>query len=109
MMNFTPQGAFYYSYVIIHMILFQQADMLPIHLNKEDAQGVNNLVIHWTELFRTLVTTTSFSKFIDSFIHPVRHLLTIQSEPRIAEDIKIILHLSEQAKTSDWYLYKNYT
>ena len=45
-MNFTTQGAFTYSSVIIHMILFQQADMFPIHLNKKDAQGVNQSVIH---------------------------------------------------------------
>ena len=45
-MDFTTQGAFTYSSVIIHMILFQQADMFPIHFNKQDQQGVNQSVIH---------------------------------------------------------------
>ena len=46
-MNVTTQGAFTQSSVIIHMILFQQANMLPIHFNKQDTQGVNQSVIHW--------------------------------------------------------------
>ena len=66
-------------------------------------------MIHWIELVRALSKTTFFSEFIDSFIHPVKKLLIGSSEPRIGEYIKRILHLSEQAKTGDWYLYNNYT
>ena len=75
--------------------------MFPIHFNRQGAQGVNQSVIHLTELVRASSTTTSFSQFIDSFIHPVRHLLTSQPEPRIGEDIKRIMHHNEQEKTGD--------
>ena len=36
-------------------------------------------------------------------------VLNSSAEPRISEEIKVILHLTEQAKTRDWYLYHNYT
>ena len=39
----------------------------------------------------------------------MKKLLTSQSEPVIGNEIKRIMHLSEQAKNSDWYLYQNYT
>lgn len=36
-------------------------------------------------------------------------LLNSQTEPRIGNDIKRILHLSEQTENGDWYLDQNYT
>lgn len=45
-MNFSTQGLFRYSSIIIHFLLFQQGDSLPIQLNKQYEQGVNQLVIH---------------------------------------------------------------
>ena len=74
-MNFITQGVFNYTSIIIHMFLFQQEEMLTIHFNKHDAQGVNQSVIHWTELVMATSTTTTFAEFIDSFIHPVKQLL----------------------------------
>ena len=74
-MNFTLNGVFSYSSVIVHMLLFQQGDILPIKLNKQDGQGVNESVIHWTEIVRTTSTTSSFSEFVDTFIHQVAQLL----------------------------------
>ena len=47
-MNLTTKGVFKYSSVIIHLILFQQGDIFPIQLKKQDEQGVNHSVIHWT-------------------------------------------------------------
>ena len=35
-------------------------------------------------------------------------ILSSSAEPRISEDIKRILHLTDQAKTGNWYLYQNY-
>jgi hypothetical protein len=35
--------------------------------------------------------------------------LNNSTEPRISEEIQKVLHLSDQAKTGDWYLYQNYT
>ena len=40
---------------------------------------------------------------------PAMNLLTKEETPRINEEIKIILPLSENCKVGDWYLYENYT
>lgn len=45
-MNLTTQGVFRYSSIIIHLILFQQGDLFPIQLNRQDEQGVYQSVIH---------------------------------------------------------------
>jgi len=50
---------------------------------------------------RTTSTTSSFAEFIDAFIHPLAQLLNNQTEPRIGDEIKRILYLSEQTKTDD--------
>jgi hypothetical protein len=36
-------------------------------------------------------------------------MLSEWKEPRINEDIQLILHLSDLAKTGDWYLYLDHT
>jgi hypothetical protein len=36
-------------------------------------------------------------------------MLSGRPEPRINEEIQRILHLSDLAKTGDWYLYQNHT
>lgn len=66
-------------------------------------------MIHWTEIVRTTSTSSSFSKFIDTFIHLLTQLFNSQREPRIRDEIKRILRLNEQTKIDDWYLYQNYT
>ena len=73
-MNFTTR-VFSYSSVIIHLILFQQGDSLLIQLSRQDEQGVNQSVIHWTELVKAASSKFRFSQFIDSFVHPVLQLL----------------------------------
>jgi len=60
-------------------------------------------------LIRKNSTEFSFLDFIDYFVHPVAQLLSSQSEPRISTKIKRILHLSDEVRTRDWYLYQNYT
>lgn len=108
MNNLTTQGVFRYSSIIIHLILFQQGNLCPIQLNRQYERGLIQLVIHWTELVRAGSLNFTFSYFIDSFIHPVLQLLYSHEEPKIGEEIKNTLHLSEQTKTGDWYLYQNY-
>ena len=71
-MNFTAQGVFKYSSVIIHLFLFQQGDQLHIQFSKQDDKGVNQSVIHWTEIVRATQAKPTFSEFVDSFIHPVK-------------------------------------
>jgi len=42
------------------------------------------------------------------FFHPIMSLLSGTAEPRISEEIRRIMKLSNQAKIGDWYLYQNY-
>ena len=51
----------------------------------------------------------SYKHFIELLIHPALNLLSSNSEPRIMEEIRKSLQLSDQTKTGDWYLYQNYT
>jgi hypothetical protein len=55
------------------------------------------------------LTEFNFKQFIDQFYHPVVSMLSGRQEPRINEEIQRILHLSDLAKTGDWYLYQNHT
>jgi len=41
LIHFTTQGVFKYSSVIIHTFLFQRGDLLPIQLQKQDDQGMD--------------------------------------------------------------------
>jgi hypothetical protein len=43
------------------------------------------------------------------FYHPVVSMLSGRPEPRINEEIHIILHLSDLAKIGDWFLYQDHT
>ena len=36
-------------------------------------------------------------------------MLNSSTEARISEEIQRVLHLSDQAKIGDWYLYQNHT
>jgi len=60
-------------------------------------------------LIRKNSTEFRFSNFIDYFIHSIAQLLSNQSEPRINSEIKRIMHLSDQFRIIDSYLYQNYT
>ena len=51
----------------------------------------------------------NFKQFIDQFYHPVVCMLSGRTKPRINEEIQRILHLSDLAKTGDWYLYQDHT
>ena len=54
-------------------------------------------------------TDFSFKESIDQFYHPVVSMLGGRPEPRINDEVQRILHLSDQTKTGDWYLYQDYT
>jgi hypothetical protein len=46
-------------------------------------------------------TEFSFKDFIDHFYHPVVYMLIGRTEPRINEEVHIILHLFDLSKTRD--------
>ena len=63
----------------------------------------------WPSILRKESREYSYTDFNDLFIVPAMNLLNKQETPRINEEIKRILQLSESCKTGDWYLYKNHT
>ena len=66
-------------------------------------------VVFWSSLPRKDGSEFNYKDFIDLFIRPAMSLLCKEEQPRISEEIKRILHLSEHCKLGDWYLYENYT
>ena len=93
----------------MYLLLFHQADRFKFPLQKYDAQGKPQSVIHWTSLVRKNIEEYSFSDYVNQFLHMSLCLLSTDVIPRISTEIRRILHLIEQAKIGDWYLYQNYT
>jgi hypothetical protein len=108
-LKFPTEGMFKYSSILVYMFIFYQADRFPFALQKLNEQGSPQSVIFWTSLVRKNSTEYSFKDFIDQFIYPATCLLSSSTEPRVSEEIQKVLHLTDQAKTGDWYLYQNYT
>ena len=50
----------------------------------------------------------TYKKFIEDFVHPTMNILNSTVHHRISEEIKRIMHLTDQAKIGDWSLYQNY-
>jgi hypothetical protein len=90
------------------MFVFFQEDKFLFPMQKLDQDDEPQLVTSWTSLLRKNSTEFNFNQFIEQFYHPMVSMLGGRQEPRINEDIQIILHLSDLAKTGDWYLYKNH-
>lgn len=109
LMKITIEGVFKYFSMLVHRILFQEGDRLPIALHMQDDQQVIQAVTQWTSMITRNSNEFKFSDFIDCFIHSIAQILSSHTEPRISPEIKRMLHLSDQAKTGDWYLYQNYT
>ena len=51
----------------------------------------------------------SFTDFVNQFLYMAICLLSSDTVPRVSADIKRTLHLNEQCKVGDWYLYQNHT
>jgi hypothetical protein len=107
--NFATEGMFRYSSILAYMFTFFQADRFSFSMQKMDKNGKPQAVTSWTSLLRRNSTEFSFKQFIEQFYHPVVSMLSGRPEPRINEEIQRILHLSDLAKTGDWYLYQNHT
>jgi hypothetical protein len=78
-------------------------------MQKMDGDGRPQAVIAWTSLLKHNSIDFSFKEFIDQFYHRVVSMLSGRPEPRINDEVQRILHLSDNTKTGDWYLYKYYT
>lgn len=104
-LKFSIEGAFKHQTDLVYLSLFFQADRFKFPLQKVDAQGTPQSVIHWTSLVRKNTKEYSFSDYVNQFLHTTLFFLSSDIIPRISLEIKRILHLSEQSKIRDWYLY----
>ena len=77
------------------MFLYFQADNFPLNLQKLDIEGNPLSVIFWTSLIKKESTEFTYAEFSDLFIHPLIKMLTNIEEPRINDEMKKILQLSE--------------
>jgi hypothetical protein len=91
------------------MFFFFHSYKFTCALQKLNQEGNPQSVTSWTSLVRKGSTKYNFKDFIDRFFHPVVCMLNKNTEPRINEEIQRIMHLSDLAKTWDWYLYQNHT
>jgi hypothetical protein len=107
--NFPTEGMFWYSSILAYMFMFYQTDKFSFLMQKMDQDGKPQAVTLWTSLLRRNSTEFSFKQFIELFYHPVVSMLSGRPEPRINEEIQRVLHLSDLAKTGDWFLYQNHT
>jgi hypothetical protein len=107
--KFATEGMFRYSSILTYMFTFFQAESFSFLMQKMDKDDKPQAVTSWTSLLRRNSTEFSFKQFIEQFYHPVVSMLSGRPEPRINEEIQRILHLSDLAKTGDWYLYQNHT
>jgi hypothetical protein len=105
----STKGMLRYSSVWVYLFLLFQVDRFSCALQKLDQEGNPQSVSSWTSLVRENSTKFIFRDFIDQFYHPMVCMLDSRMEPRINEEVHIILHLSDLAKTGDWYLYQDHT
>jgi hypothetical protein len=105
--NFGTEGMFRYSSVLAYLFVFFQADKFGFSMQKMDGDGKPQAVTAWTSLLKHNSTEFSFKEFIDQFYHPVVSMLGGRPEPRINDEVQRILHLSDNTKTGDWYLYQD--
>jgi hypothetical protein len=108
-MNFTTEGMFRYSSILAYMFLYFQADRFTFSMRKMDSDGKPQPVTAWTSLLKQNSVEYDFTAFIDQFYHPVVGMLSGVPEPRVNDEVRRVLHLSESAKTGDWYLYQNHS
>lgn len=109
LVNYKVEGVFKYQSFLVYLMLYYQEDKFKFPLQKTDSEGNPWSVIHWTSLVRNNSEEYSYTDFIDKLLYISLCLLRSDVIPRIYPDIRKFLHLSEQAKVGDWYLYQNYT
>jgi hypothetical protein len=107
--NFDTEGMFRYSSMLAYLFIFFQVDKFGFSMQKMDGDGRPQVVTTWTSLLKHNSTKFIFKEFIDQFYHPMVSILGGRPEPQINDEVQRILHLSDNTKTRDWYLYKDHT
>jgi hypothetical protein len=108
-MKFPTKGMFRYSSILAYMFLYFQPERCSFSMQKMDADGKPQPVTAWTSLLKRNSTEYHLIEFIDQFYHSVLGMLSGVPEPRVNDEVRRVLHLSENTKTGDWYLYKNHS
>ena len=83
------------------MFLYFQGDRFKFAMQKLDDDGNQQSVIFWTTMVTKEQKEYFYKQFIELFVHPTMSLLRSTPEPRVSEDIRRILQLSDQAKIGD--------
>jgi hypothetical protein len=109
LVNFATEGMFRYSSILAYMFVYFQADRFNFSMHKMDADGNPQPVTVWTSLLKCNSVEYDFAAFIDQFYDPVVSMLTSVPEPRVNDEVRRVLHLSENVETGDWYLYQNHS
>jgi hypothetical protein len=107
--NFSSEDMFRYSTILAYLFFFFQEDTFGFSMQNMDGDGRPQAIIAWTSLLKHNSTDFSFREFINEFYHPVVSMLGDNPEPQINDEVHRILHLSDNTKTRDWYLYQDYT
>jgi hypothetical protein len=100
---------FQYSPILAYLFIFFQVDKFIFSMQKMDGDSIPQAMIAWTSLLKHNSTEFSFKEFIDQFYHPVVSILGNRLETWINDEVQRILHLSDNTKTGNWYLYQYYT
>lgn len=100
-LKFRTEQVFNYTSILIYMFLYYQIDMFNFSMQKLDEEGNQQSVIFLTSLVVKEQQKFSYKQFIEGFVQPVMNILNSSTQPRISEDIKRVLHLTDQAKTWD--------
>ena len=95
LIKLPTEGVFRYSSYLFHLFLFFQADKFPIALQKMDLEGKPLSIIFWTSLLRKEGSNFTYTDFSNLFPHPTMNILNKAEQPRISEEMKIILQISE--------------
>lgn len=78
-------------------------------MTKVNEDNETQFVMFWTTLLLKDQKDYTYKDFLDFFVHPAINTLNNVENPKINEEIRRTMQLTEQVKTTDWYLYQNYT
>ena len=86
---------------MFHLFLYFQLERFVVSLQKLDIEGNPQSIVFWTSLIRKDFTKFSYKDFIDSFVYPFVNMLSNSIQPRVNEEIKKVLQLSDESKIGD--------
>lgn len=99
---------FEYSLVLVYMFVYFQADKFQFTMSKMNEEGEPQYVIFYKTLVMKEQNDFNYKTFVEMFVHPTMNLLSGTSKPRISEETRKIMQLTDQERIGDWYLYQNY-